>query len=728
MDCAVRGMTSWLPMDELLRSGRPKPQHWKSDESTEVEETSAEEDQDWNEDSDADWTIDSEGRSSLSGGSVCALVASDGQASLRRSISETDLVVAGFEEAERKTSEAYRKVFARARLALRCAAPRGVGDVHLVCRERVLSDSVGPCGYRLYSACLAEGLRVHDLPLEQYRARDELPLLQQWARGRADDRVTLPADLETMDLLTTATPPPTLRAAEPRRLRNDFEDFFGTRRPQLIRSAEIALPLLTSWDLSVVDKPADARSLSDKSTEQVLAETTRPCPHCFVPIRRAGGCVHMTCGNPRCQHEFWWLCLHDWTSATHDASFCTGRAEAPHFEVLASVERRIRSNWAQQAHDTRAAEDTYAKEVLQRFRVALITHLESDADLLSAEDADVLLRWRRFLEFYDHRETRIRATAQVTFAGVVDSHRAQQELIELLSWVRDRWWLRLSPEDVDAHNESIMDPQYFLELPCPVRRRMHAERALVCLEQHLGSQLVEYERNMAERTRQEVGANRAEVTSALEPVAANNAQLVTRGNVAFEQRDRAPRQTVCEEFEGYRAHITVEMQEDIPAHVEARIAEVRDFFREQFNEGTRRVEQHAREHCEMFAAALREEAHRELISVECSSDRWTQCGFLRVSMKSLLWLWLVREIVAENTEEECETVFCTTGIKISMVPYLNESCMSLSGMSSGPHGQTSAPAHEFCSANMSNAVCYKSCSLLEILLSSVVATVGTRSI
>ena len=66
-------MTSRLPMYEPRRSGNtPKPQHWKSDESTEVEGTSAEEDQDWNDDSDADWTIDSEGRSSLSGGSVCA--------------------------------------------------------------------------------------------------------------------------------------------------------------------------------------------------------------------------------------------------------------------------------------------------------------------------------------------------------------------------------------------------------------------------------------------------------------------------------------------------------------------------------------------------------------------------------------------------------------------------------------------------------------------------------
>ena len=221
---------------------------------------------------------------------MCALVASDGQASLRRSISETDLLVAGFEESERKTSEAYRKVFARARLALPCAAPRGVGDVCLICRERVLGDAVGPCGYRLHSACLAEGLRLQDLPLEQYKARDRLPLMQQWPRGRADDRVTLSADLETMDLLTTAPLPPTLRAAELRRLPNDFEDFCDTRRPHLIRSAEIALPLLTSWDLLLVDKLAGARSRSDKSTtEQVLAETTRPCPRCFAPICLAGG-------------------------------------------------------------------------------------------------------------------------------------------------------------------------------------------------------------------------------------------------------------------------------------------------------------------------------------------------------------------------------------------------------------------------------------------------------
>ena len=130
------------------------------------------------------------------------------------------------------------------------------------------------------------------------------------------------------------------------------------------------------------------------------------------------------------------------------------------------------SYWAQQAHD---AEDTYAEEILQRFRAALTTRLESNEELFLTEVEDAPLRWRRFLEFYDHRETRIRAATQVVFADVVDSHRVQ-ELVESLSWVRNRWWLQLSPEDVDAHNESFMDPQALLEFPCSVRRRMRAER------------------------------------------------------------------------------------------------------------------------------------------------------------------------------------------------------------------------------------------------------------
>ena len=93
------------------------------------------------------------------------------------------------------------------------------------------------------------------------------------------------------------------------------------------------------------------------------------------------------------------------------------------------------------------------------------------------------------------------------------------------------------------------------------------------------------ERNMAERTWQEVGASCAEVTSGLEAMATNNAQLFFQENIAFEQRDRALRQTLFEEFDGYRAHLALEMQEDIPAHVEARIADVLRFFQDAVQRG-----------------------------------------------------------------------------------------------------------------------------------------------
>ena len=50
-----------------------------------------------------------------------------------------------------------------------------------------------PCAQMMELCKALEELHVEleELPLEQYRARDELPLMQQWARGRADDRVTL---------------------------------------------------------------------------------------------------------------------------------------------------------------------------------------------------------------------------------------------------------------------------------------------------------------------------------------------------------------------------------------------------------------------------------------------------------------------------------------------------------------------------------------------------------
>ena len=174
----------------------------------------------------------------------------------------------------------------------------------------------------------------------------------------------------------------------------------------------------------------------------------------------------------------------------------------------------------------------------------------------------------------------------------------------------------------------------------------------------------------------------------------------------FEQRQRALRQTVFDGYDGYRAHDAVEVQEDIPAYVEASIAEGRVLFGMQLNKGDRRVEQHGSEQCEMFEVAWFEQTYRELFLIEDSNVCWTLCEFPRVMMKSFLSLWLLLAIVAKNLKERDENVFCASDIKVPLVPYLNESCMSVSGISPGPQDQNFASANEFDSVVMGDEVCY----------------------
>ena len=128
----------------------------------------------------------------------------------------SELSIADSEKYERKMCESYRKVFAQARFPLPCAPLHGVGDVCLVHCEH---------GYRF----------CH-----------EFSLIRRWACGRADDYVTPHADLEMRDLLKTAASQSTPSATKPLRVRNDFEDFCYTERSQLVCSAEIAPPILTS--------------------------------------------------------------------------------------------------------------------------------------------------------------------------------------------------------------------------------------------------------------------------------------------------------------------------------------------------------------------------------------------------------------------------------------------------------------------------------------------------
>lgn len=52
---------------------------------------------------------------------------------------------------------------------------------------------------------------------------------------------------------------------------------------------------------------------NDQETERWLAEKTKPCPNCSIPIEKGNGCFHMTCRG--CRFEFCWECLADWRIA-----------------------------------------------------------------------------------------------------------------------------------------------------------------------------------------------------------------------------------------------------------------------------------------------------------------------------------------------------------------------------------------------------------------------------
>lgn len=55
------------------------------------------------------------------------------------------------------------------------------------------------------------------------------------------------------------------------------------------------------------------RKDDDEETESWLAEKTKSCPNCNIPIEKGTGCFHMTCR--ACRYEFCWECLADWRTA-----------------------------------------------------------------------------------------------------------------------------------------------------------------------------------------------------------------------------------------------------------------------------------------------------------------------------------------------------------------------------------------------------------------------------
>lgn len=54
---------------------------------------------------------------------------------------------------------------------------------------------------------------------------------------------------------------------------------------------------------------ATSRAAADRAAEEMVAETTKPCPNCAAPTEYVDGCKHMTCV---CKHEYCRICRREW--------------------------------------------------------------------------------------------------------------------------------------------------------------------------------------------------------------------------------------------------------------------------------------------------------------------------------------------------------------------------------------------------------------------------------
>lgn len=66
----------------------------------------------------------------------------------------------------------------------------------------------------------------------------------------------------------------------------------------------------------------------DAETASWMAQNTKPCPKCKVPIEKNDGCFMMTCQS--CRHQFCWLCCQDWS--THGDHFSCAKYRGERLE------------------------------------------------------------------------------------------------------------------------------------------------------------------------------------------------------------------------------------------------------------------------------------------------------------------------------------------------------------------------------------------------------------
>ncbi|XP_044780510.1 E3 ubiquitin-protein ligase parkin isoform X5 [Bubalus bubalis] len=64
-----------------------------------------------------------------------------------------------------------------------------------------------------------------------------------------------------------------------------------------------------------VDEKAAEQARWEEASRETIKKTTKPCPHCHVPVEKNGGCMHMKCPQPRCQFQWCWNCGCEWNRA-----------------------------------------------------------------------------------------------------------------------------------------------------------------------------------------------------------------------------------------------------------------------------------------------------------------------------------------------------------------------------------------------------------------------------
>ncbi|XP_071468970.1 E3 ubiquitin-protein ligase parkin isoform X5 [Marmota flaviventris] len=61
-----------------------------------------------------------------------------------------------------------------------------------------------------------------------------------------------------------------------------------------------------------VDERAAEHARWEEASKETIKRTTKPCPHCGVPVEKNGGCMHMKCPQPQCRLEWCWNCGCEW--------------------------------------------------------------------------------------------------------------------------------------------------------------------------------------------------------------------------------------------------------------------------------------------------------------------------------------------------------------------------------------------------------------------------------